>query len=48
MSYKLELGNYKETCECPCEIILANDPKAILKGTPVILIQNYFTNYANQ
>ena len=29
---------YKETCECPCEIILANDPKAILKYADNVIV----------
>ena len=29
---------YKKTCECPCEIILANDPKAILKYADNVIV----------
>ena len=29
---------YKNACECPCEIILANDPKAILKYTDSVIV----------
>ncbi len=39
---------YKNACECPCEIILANDPKAILKYTDSVIIASIHERNRNK
>ena len=39
---------YKKTCECDCEIILANDPKAILKYTDNVIVASIHERHRNK
>ena len=39
---------YKDTCECECEIILANDPKAILRYTDSVIIASIHERKRNK
>ena len=39
---------YKKTCECECEIILANDPRAILKYTDNVLVASIHERFRNK
>ncbi|MBQ3253837.1 MAG: coenzyme F420-0:L-glutamate ligase [Acholeplasmatales bacterium] len=39
---------YKNTCECECEIILANDPKAILKYTDSVIVASIHERKRNK
>ena len=39
---------YKDTCECPCEIILANDPKAILRYTDSVIVASIHERHRNK
>ena len=39
---------YKNTCECECEIILANDPKAILKYTDSVIVASIHERHRNK
>ena len=39
---------YKEACECECEIILANDPRAILKYTDNVIIASIHERKRNK
>lgn len=39
---------YKNTCECECEIILANDPKAILKYTDSVIVASIHERARNK
>lgn len=39
---------YKECCECDCEIILANDPKAILKYTDSVIVASIHERKRNK
>lgn len=39
---------YKNTCECECEIILANDPKAILRYTDNVIVASIHERHRNK
>ena len=39
---------YKNACECECEIILANDPKAILKYTDSVIVASIHERKRNK
>ena len=39
---------YKKTCECDCEIILANDPKAILRYTDNVIVASIHERHRNK
>ena len=39
---------YKNACECECEIILANDPKAILKYTDCVIVASIHERNRNK
>ena len=39
---------YRDTCECECEIILANDPKAILRYTDSVIIASIHERKRNK
>lgn len=39
---------YKSTCECECEIILANDPKAILRYTDNVIVASIHERHRNK
>ena len=39
---------YKDTCECECEIILAHDPKAILRYTDSVIIASIHERKRNK
>lgn len=39
---------YKDICECECEIILANDPKAILKYTKSVIVASIHERKRNK
>ena len=39
---------YKNTCECECEIILANDPKAILRYTDSVIVASIHERHRNK
>ncbi len=39
---------YKEICECECEIILANDPRAILKFADNVVVASIHTRHQNK
>ncbi len=39
---------YRNTCECECEIILANDPKAILRYTDNVIVASIHERHRNK